>query len=308
MHVYLIHGGNEVQIQSERLRLVDQLLPPEQRDENLTEFSASGNRPLVLSALLPDLLSELGTVSFFPGARRVAIVHNLSDFWTSGRDSATKSAPAAKGKKAAQPKSLDAAERLIRYFDIDFESTENAVIFTVFEDPNKNIEVDSKKKLYQWIKSNGTVRTFEKAKKAAFALGDAILDKNLDEALAQLRLAYRKGQTDQAMAVFSTLQRQVRLLLQAKIATSVSARHGEAFVAEELLPRDTRSNVLKAHPFVKKRMLEASRYFNIAQLTQAMQDLYEINRYMIPLSTDLHVADIGLLMEKMLIRLCSRTS
>ncbi len=305
MHVYLIHGPNDVEIQTERMRLIDQLLPVDQRDENLTEFASSGNRALTLSNLLPDLLAEMGTVSFFPGARRVAIVHQLSDFWSSAKDSTAK--PVAKSKKGAG-KPLDVTERLIKYLETDFESAENAVIFTVHENPDKRIVVDGRKKIVQWIKEHGKVRSFEAARPSAWVLGDAILDKNLDEALAQFRQSYKKGQNDQAMAIFSTIQRQVRLLLQAKIFAIAGPRKGDAFVADELFPADAKSNLLKMHGFPRKKIVDASRYFNVAQLTEAMFDLYEINRYLIPASGDIYVADVGLLMERLLIKLCSRVS
>ena len=303
MHIYLIHGSDEVQVQNERMRIVDQLLPEDQRDENLTEFSASSHRALTLSALLPDLLAELGTISFFPGARRVAIVHNLSDFWTSAKDAEPKPA-AIKGKK----KPADASERLIRYFEDDFDSTGNAVIFTVNEDPDKRLAVDTRKKLVAWIKEHGKIRTWESRRPAAWVLGDAILQKNLSEALAQFRLAYRKGQSDQALAVHGTILRQVRFLLQAKIASAVSGRQNESYIMSELFPKDPKGNLMKLHPFPRKNYTEAARYFSITQLTQSLSDLYTIYTYILPQQTDVYVADVGLLMERVLIRLCARTA
>jgi len=62
------------------------------------------------------------------------------------------------------------------------------------------------------------------------------------------------------------------------------------------------------HGWPRKKIQDASRFFSVAQLTQAMQDLYEINTYLIPTSNDLYVADVGLLMENLLIRLCSRSA
>lgn len=299
MHVYLIHGPDEVAVQTERLRLIDRLLPAEQRDENLTEFTPPGNRPLLLSRLLPDLLSELGTVSFFPGARRVAVVQNLSDFWSTPKESA--SAPARKG--AAKP--LGSSERLIKYFEDDFESTDNAVIFTVNEDPDKRVSVDGRKKIVQWIKAHGKLISFDKQRPAAWILGDAILDRNLNQALALFRLAYRKKSTDQALAVLSSIERQVRFLLQAKVAGSAMGHHPETFIAEELLPSDAKSNLMKAHPFVRKKTMAAARLFKVGELTQAVEDLYTIRRHLFPVAGDVYVPDAGLLMENLIIRLCS---
>ncbi len=302
MHIYLIHGP-EIEVQNERMRVVDALLPEDQRDENLTEF-APGNRQLTLSALLPDLLAELGTISFFPGARRVAVVQNLCDFWTSGKDAEAKPA-AAKGKKGQ--KSADPVERLIRYFEDDFDSTGNAVIFTVAEDPDKRIAVDGKKKLVQWIKEHGKVRSFENRRPWTWTLGDAILKKDLTGALSEFRLGYRKGQSDQALAAHAAILRQVRFLLQAKIVAAMSGRQSEV-AAAEMFPADPKGNLMKMHSYPRGNYLKAAPYFSTTQLTQSLADLYTIYTHILPQQSDVYVADVGLLIERLLIRLCSRST
>ena len=311
MNVFLIHSADDVEVLNERLRILDTLLPQDQRDEDLTEFNPSGNRPLTLSALLPDLLAELGTVSFFPGTPRVAVVNDLSDFWAARqkpRNAAAKSAWEA-GKKPAARKAVEPVERLLRYLEHDFESTGNALIFTVLEDPDKRRTVDKRRKLVEWIKANGQVISFD-SRPAIFAFADAILEGNLPNALGLFRESYRKGRADQAMALFSAILRQVHFLLQAKIASAAQRQElSEAFISADLLPGDSKTaNLMKMHPFPRGKYVGAARRFTVAELTQALQDLYQINRHILPSPDDPYVADVGYLMERLLIRLCSRSA
>ena len=306
MNVYLIHGSDPVEIQGERLRILDQLLPSDQRDENLTEFDPSGNRPLTLSALLPNLISELGTVSFFAGATRVAVVNDLSDFWTGTKPKkASKSKSASKAKAAkTKKKSVEPLSRLIKYFETDFESTGNALIFTVFEDPDKRRAVDKRKKIVQWIKTNGHLISFE-SQPLVFQLGDAIVEQDLTKSLGLFRQAYRKGRPDQAMSVHGAILRQVRFLLQAKVERAAERQHSPTVIAGEFLPANPKMNIARMHSFPQRKYRQAASRFNAKDLTQAISDLYEANKHIIPTGSDPYVADAGYLMEQVLIRLCS---
>jgi DNA polymerase III delta subunit len=306
MNVYLIHGPDPVQIQSERLRILDHLLPRDQRDENLTEFDPGGARPLTLNSLLPNLLSELGTVSFFPGATRVAVVNDLSDFWSSGsaeKASGTKtSAKPESGKSKKKP--IEPLARLVKYLESDFESTGNALIFTVFEDPDKRRAVDKRKKIVQWIKANGNLISFD-SHPMVFQLGDAILEQDLTKALGLFRQVYKKGRPDQAMGVHSAILRQVRFLLQAKVELAAERQHSPTVIAGEFLPANPKMNLARIHAFPQRKYRKAASGFSAALLTRSIQDLYEISRHIIPSGGDPYVADTGYLMEQVLIRLCS---
>ncbi|MCX7014063.1 MAG: hypothetical protein NTW86_16170 [Candidatus Sumerlaeota bacterium] len=266
------------------------------------------NRALTLRALLPDLLAEMGSVSFFPGMPRVAIVNELSDFWAAEKDEDAKPAAAlAKGKNAGAAKALSPVDRFIRYFETDFASTGNAIVFTVFEDPDKRRVVDKRRKLVAWIKEHGRLISFE-GRPIAFELGDALMERNLPKALGLFREGYKKGRPEQAMALFYVVLRQVHFLLQAKIASAATRQQlTDDFIAAELLPGDSKStNLFLMHRFPRGKYEKAAGYFSVSELTKALQDLYEINRFLMPRGDDPYVGDAGYLMERLIVRLCAR--
>ena len=91
-----------------------------------TGVEASGRRTLL------DIINELGMLSFFQEARRIVVVNNLLDL-CAGQGKSGASKVAGKKAKAKSTGRLTPMQIILRFFERDFESTNNAIIFCLLE-------------------------------------------------------------------------------------------------------------------------------------------------------------------------------
>ena len=93
--------------------------------------------------------------------------------------------------------------------------------------------------------------------------------------------------------------RQIRLLIQIKELTN------EKFGEKQIISK------LKLHPFVVKKTISQSKYFNLKDLIKIFQNLLKIEIQLktgqIKISTREH-SQLGLAIEKLLIEICSTSS
>ena len=186
--VYLIHGADEVRILDEKRAIIHRVLEAEFQAENLTELDPPANRPLELSACAMEIVSELGTLSFFAEARRVVVVNNLQDLCTAGRKAAAGRAkkPRKKKGKPARVK-LTPVQGLIKFLDRDLAETNNVLIFCLVEIYEKRRTLSKASPLYRLIKEKGQAIIECKKPEVSFQFTDALFAKDLEGALRAFR-------------------------------------------------------------------------------------------------------------------------
>jgi len=310
----LVHGQDFEAINKVRDRTLDGLIPSEMRPENLTEYITMSNRALRLADIGWDIVSELSTLSLFEGSRRVVVVTDLRELCESGgRGGRAVSRSAARGKagaKAAEKGGARAGAKgggktdpiaaFCNFVRTGLAQTPNAIVFLNYE-KDMDTTVSNQSSLYKAIQEAGWVQEC-KGENKTFALEDALRAKDVGKAI---RLFRDLGKSASPNMVFNTLLRLTRLLLQAKVI-AVKRRAG---VGEEalkgLFPKD-RTGFFSQHAFVQKKNMDASRLFSAMELTEALKELLEINRLVIPVSTDVYVRDLGLAVELWMVKWFSR--
>ena len=302
--VCLIHGQDVEAMNKVRDRTLNSLLPPELRAEHLTDYMSSSNRALRLMDIGWDLISELSTLSFFPDVRRVAIVTDLRDFCEAAGGSRRKPT-ARKGKAAAKApvktdKKAMVMERFCGFLTNGLLQTPNAIIFINYE-KDMDTTVARQSPLYQAVQAVGWVQEC-KGENKTFAFEDALRGRDAIRAVGLYRELKKSAPPSM---IFHTLVRLTRALLQAKVVT-IKRKEGLSDARlQELLPSD-RSGFFQQHTFVQKKNLEGARQFNASELTGALKELLEINRLVIPVSTDVYVRDLSLSIEMWIARWFAR--
>ena len=299
-NVWLIYGDDAVAVLKERTKLLDRIIEPEFRIENLTDIDPPTNRALELERIGAELISELGTLSFFPEARRVVVVNDLVNLGTTtgvrGGGGGAK-----KRKKKGEVAVLTPAQRLVKFLDRDLPETPNALVFIYNESYEKRRKLSKANPIVKFILAKCAKENIIQCsvKPLNFKFSDAILAKNLELTLKVFReMTIKDGGQ---FPLLTALSRHVRFLIQAKLAQSSG---GLDNLAGEYLPAKKGLNLAKEHPFVQNNYMQASRRFSLSELNNAMGQLVQINKTLYPLATDVYVADWRLQIEMFLIELC----
>lgn len=301
--LYLIHGQDVEAINQSRDQTLDRLIPSESRYQNMSEFISETNRALRLADIASDIMNELSTLSLFEESRRVVVVVDLRDLCDGGggrgrrpKKSKSKSKAPAPGKGKA-----DATEKFCDYLTRTLPQTPNAIVFVNYE---KDLEttVSKTSPLYKAVKAAGQIHEY-KGENKTFAFQDALLGRNAETAVRLFREQASKTRSEPML--FNALLRTTRGLLQAKVV-SIKQRDGaRADDLKALFPQD-KSGFFNQHPFVQKKNLAGARNFKTSELTEALEELLEINRLVIPMSTDVYVRDFALAVEIWILKWFSR--
>ena len=300
LDAYLIYGEDEVRMLEEKGQLIARLLQAEYLAENLSELEPPLNRPLELKSCVGELLAELGTMSFFPESRRLVIVYNLHDFYSAGERAKPKKAPRKKKRGETKAPALTPMQLLIRFLDRELASTGNAIIFHLVESFAKRRTLSKANPLYKLLTKKGRVIEC-KAPAANFQFTDALLARDPSATLTHFRKIVEAERG--AYGIFNLLQRQVRFLIQAKLLSK--GGEPDAF-ADQFLPAVKGLNLTKEHPFVQRKVMTAAHAFKLAELNKALRRLFELNLALYPTSEDVHVPDVKLQLELLLLELCGR--
>ncbi|HPB30306.1 MAG TPA: hypothetical protein PLB62_02520 [Candidatus Sumerlaeota bacterium] len=314
--VFFLYGNEEDQLVQERLRILDQCLPSDQREENLVEFYPQGNqKTLNLGKIIGDLLSELGTVSFFLDSRRVVILYNLQELYIRrGRDTSAgeeedsednesdKAAPASpKGQK--NPQNISSESMLIRYIEEQLPETPNVLIIVNVEDYEKNQRVDLNAPLVKALSRVGQVKKFASGA-LIFTMEDSIRERDLRKALDALEKWFKRDPESARRNVFYSILKQLTLLLQAKVMES--RRFGAEIKEEDremIFPSSLKYNLLKERDFNQRKVIRGAKMYSTSELIRGMENLLHLNQYIYPMTTDQFVPDIKIMYEKFLLEL-----
>jgi hypothetical protein len=212
--LYLIHGNDETGVNDARYDLVTGLLSPEERDAGLQEVRGAGTTKLTLDRSYNEIISELGTSSFIPGAKRVVVIYDLKEFYdASTRPSKAKADPPK--KKAAAVETIPRADALANWLRESLNGTENIAIFVCLESDEKGKSIAQDGPLYKLIREQGTI--IEKREKPLqYELEDRILQGDLSGALHTLtEWVDRATDSSSRTKIFFTVGGVVELVFQA---------------------------------------------------------------------------------------------
>ncbi|MCD6385816.1 hypothetical protein J7M23_08580 [Candidatus Sumerlaeota bacterium] len=290
--IYLYYGDDEAGVNEAKLKTLQSLLPPEEREYNVSEFSPPANRfTLPLQKAMPGLIAELRTRSMFKEGTRIAIVYNLDAFY--------QSEPSAKNK--AKKSVLNAFLDFLKH---QFVSLPNVLIFVCTENPDKGRWVITTSPLTSFVREAGSVKVFRSHLRQQFI--DSILARNSVGTVRALRQWWAR--TKSPVPVFNALVYLVEVLLQAKLL-SEKRRYGLADkdLKERFLKRSMTVSFFKEYPQRQNKILHASRNYTIKELTVALEELLKLNVYVYPQQSDKYVPDISALLEKFVIELTGGT-
>lgn len=296
--IYLFYGNQADAVLKARDAVLDAVLPPAERNENLTEYypTAAGDK-VTLAALIDEIAGDMATVSFIPGACKCAVVTNPAELFGGGGGGAKKPKGKTKGKAKADG-ATKARQRMIYWIENELPQTHDHLILLAFEDESSMREVNQKSPLYQSIQKVGYLRGFRDTK-AFFRIEDAILARRPGECVAALRNLWKPGKGDSS--VYGCVVRCLRYILQANIARERGAMR-DAERQAEFFPTDPRRNLFKASPNVRRKYTSRAIYRTVDVL-EAYDRLLDVYRALRPRPGDVYVPDARGLLEQTLLKL-----
>ena len=301
--IYFLHGNMANDLNERRREIVNKALSREEREENYVEFSPKANRKKTeLKSILPDLISEMGTVSFFPDSKRVAVVYNLDELYMKKRKGKAKKSS---GKKKGKKESREAF--FIRYLEEDLPQTGNILIIVNNENLEENDRINKKSRLYKAIYKLGEVEEFS-SKPLMWDFQDAIHNRKLVDALKIADKWMAKDRNSGKNSIVNILIREIILMLQVKVSEKITPGWGGNYAEtmETFFPKDLRYNYTNLKSYPAQKLKRSRKNYTVAELNRALENLLEINKHLFPLTTDPYVPDIKILIEKFLVEMMSR--
>jgi len=307
--IYFFYGNEEERLNQARLELVSFLLPKEEREENYVEFSPSATKKyLPLASIMPELLAELGTMSFFPDSKRVVIVYNLQELY--GGERGKRRPPREKGEKGEKEEKgkITPEAYFIKYLQDQLPQTNNVLILINVEDLEENIRIAENSTLVKALVKLGHHEHKQFSSTALkFKLEDAIRERNLPKTIDISRSWIEKDEKSSSRGIFQSTLRMMILMLQAKISLKKKDTFNlQSDLTKTLFPQDLKYNYLKEHDFVQKKVMDGQKRYSTGELMEALQKLLSINQYLYPLTTDPYVPDFQIVMERFFVELISQ--
>jgi len=296
--LYLIHGNSEAEVNNARYELVCSLLTPEERDAGLTEVRAAGTQPLTLDRSLSEIVGELGTGSFIPGARRVVVIYDLQELYDSSRKKGAKGKAPAKESKA--PKA-DRVAILCDWLESTLPTTENVAVFVCLENDEKGKAVAQDGDLYRLARERGVVIE-RRDKPLNYDFEDQVLSGNAVGAITVLHEWIDRAGNDSGsrLKIYNTLAGLVELALQAgcmEAARSGGVPDAQATVTEGFV------NLGRIPPWKLKKIETMARRFSPADLRALVGALDHLQATLYPTGEEDHVADWTELAEMLVLNL-----
>jgi hypothetical protein len=297
--IYFLYGNEENKLNDCRLEIVEHFLSKEEREENYIEFSPKSSRKKQsLEQVMPDLLGELGTVSFFPDSRRVAVVYNLEELYISSSKSKSekKTKENSKGKRAREP-------YFIKYLEDQLLKSNNVLIIVNVEDLEDNVRVDVNSTLFKALKKLGHHEKFSD-RPLMWNLEDALRERNLVKSLEIIRVWMQKDESSARRGIFLVFVKQIILMLQAKVRLKKTDTYTDP--SQTLSPQNLKYNLSKEKDFVQKKIMEGQKHYTVLELMDALQKLVKINIILYPRTSDLYVPDFQLVIEHFIVDFMKR--
>jgi len=310
--IYFFYGNEEERLNQARVELVSFLLTREEREENYVEFSPSATKKyLPLASVMPELLAELGTMSFFPDSKRVVVVYNLQELY--GGERGKRKPPAEKEEKEEkgekeEKKKITPEAYFIKYLQDQLPQTHNVLILINVEDLEENIRIAENSTLVKALVKLGHHEHKQFSSTALrFKLEDAIRERNLPKTIDISRSWIEKDEESSRRGIFQATLKLIILMLQAKISLKKKETFNlQSDLTKTLFPQDLKFNYFKEHDFVQKKIMEGQKRYTTGELTEALRKLLPINQYLYPQTTDPYVPDFQIIMERFFVELISQ--
>lgn len=293
--LYLFFGNQTEAILAARDAVLNKVIDPESRNENLTEYYPTSHGDTIkLIAQLDEIAGDFAMVSFIPGANKCVIVTNPAEIYGAAAKSGAKSA-AKTGGKSGESKG---EQHLLHWLEHELPQTGHCLILLAFEDESAQREVDQKSALFRMVQKIGYLRGFSDTK-AFFRIEEALLSRQPSLCIHAIRDLWKPGKGDSA--VYNSIVRCLRYLLQANIARERQWLRDPVSQAT-FFPAEAQRSLFKAHQAVQKKYLVAPLY-RTADLLKAYQGLLNVYRALRPRPGDEYVPDAQGLLEQTLLEL-----
>jgi len=308
--VFLLMGTDTARMSDARRELLRRLLSSADRDQLLTEIGPTPNKPLTLAQAAAQVVDELGTPPFFPDQRRVVLLSQPQELFKPGKAKPSK----AKKKAPAKPaKSVDAdgsggnagEARLLAFLERDFPQLRSVLVVEALEDDDKRRKVSEDSPLGAYLMRKAVVLRFNSAP-LRFALEEALMRRDGAAAIA----AYREWVgADSRFAILGLIADSVRCMTQAAIVDHLTRRPADAARLGNRRPMDLFPNDWRNLPGKfdrqRQRLMEAGQRYGLARLTEALEQLPDLNDSFFPPRDALFVRDLDAAVESFLLRLCA---
>ncbi len=303
---YLFYGDKVEEIQSARDRVLDDLLGPEERNENLASYVPESNRfGVELAKIFPEIAAEMETMSFIPEAKKVAVVVNPIELY--GGSGGARGKRAAKSPRAKSPATGDDEDDensdlsdCLKWIEKVLPQTGHHLIFLAYEDEAEGRDINEAHPLIQTLLQIGGRTQKFRGDKAFFRIEDAILRRDAMtcfEAIGQLW----KGDKGE-MSAYGATVRCLRFMLQAGIGREKRAANDPEKLAL-YFPSAGNLSLYKAKPFVQNKYASQSQAYRTADLLRAYERLLDVYRAMRPRMGEIYVADARSLLDQVLAEL-----
>lgn len=301
--VYLFYGNKVDEILRARDAVLDMLVDRESRHESLTEYQSGGQTwGIELGKVLPDIAGDLSTLSFIPGAQKVAIVTNPLELYGSGAPKPAKrprkKAASKKSGGEEEPAKPDGPEYL-RWIERELKETGNHLILLAFEDESAGREVNDHHPIFQTVGRIGHFQKFRDTK-AFWRIEDALIGRNPEACLGAIDDLWKPGKGD--ANVYGAVVRCLRFMLQANIGREKAAGHDAAKLAL-YFPARSQFSLYRAGDFVQKKYTARALPYRTAALLEAYEDLLGVYHALRPRPGEVYVADARLLLDTALMKL-----
>ncbi len=306
--LYLVYGNNLVQVDESRIELVNSLISREERDSGYTEFRGPGNQQLTLAKVFDDLISEMGTSSFLPGAKRVSVVYDLKEFFQA-KAAPSRKKPSNKKTANATAPPRDIVQEFTDWMDGLKGRTENVIIFVCFEDEEKNKRLNEKSPLFQYLAKEGKI-TRCKEKALNFELEEHLLNRDGFAALETFRLWIRRvsGDSGARLRIYRTIANMVELTLQGRCA---SLAREKGISPKNVLPPETKAwgavNIATLPPWKAKKIYQLAEQFSLEDLLELSSMTHKIQTLLYPKGDEDYIPDWHLQAEILILMFCDRT-
>jgi len=276
--VCLIYGNQKDKVQDARYQFIHRFLPNGEADGEVIDIRPPGNQPLKLEKVWSQIIEELGTVSLIPDAKRLVIVHNLSDFKSASRGSLRE-------KKKTQKGKVNPVEKLEDYIRKSLVKSPHALLFLYEEDDEKGRFVSKTNPLFMMLKSVGDVQVFQE-KRLDWQLEEAVLARDMNRSISLVREWVKRG-GNAPFRLTTMLNGILQLILQARLKIDAQKR-GEKTgnIYQEIRP-----SIDTVPEFKRKKVQQFAMNVSHESLLNSIHRLNQIQKSFFPKGTELIVHD-----------------
>jgi hypothetical protein len=289
--VYIFYGNQTELVLKARDAVLDQWIPRETRNENLTEFFPTQGETLQMGPYLDEIAGEFEMMSFLPEATKCVVFNNPREIFGSAMRG-----KASRGKKQPAASGVSPLEKIAAWIRGSLPSTGNKLLLLAHEDEGSGREVDEKSPLFRAIQEVGYSQRFKTIQ--FFKIEEMLIQRKTTPLIATVRELWSNKGGD--MKVYNSIIRCLRFLLQSNLNREPSVS-GNAALRELVQPRNRQFCLNLAAPLVQKKY--RSPVYRTAPLLEAYHALLVVHQALRPQQETLFVPDGRELLETALIRL-----